>query len=250
MLTLVLVIASWPALASGDNAPAFYLRGKVEHLDHSEPLSDDLRSGAQFQANKLPQARYASKWFMIPGWFAGTFQADQNVITKMEDCVTGRVSHPNQSVVSYGRELHGYQRDKRGDIWHFYVESGASKSEQTGQITYNNIDWYGPIRISKDRVIMRILATSLIVDKVSGVIVDSFRREDLKVYEPSGTGTIKVSYTSKSFDSRGNARDLQQGYAIHHLIASFKEIYADEDNDYRALFRDYLLNNNMKELVP
>lgn len=246
-----------PAFASpgndndkGEESRRFFLQGKIEHADQLEPLATDLRSGAQFKESKLSVGTYASKWFEIPAWFAGTFQVDENVITSMEDCVTGEVSHPNQAVLFSAQELHGFQRDAKGNIWHYYVESGTSKSEQARQITYNCIDWYGPITIRKDRVIMRILGTSLIVDKNTGTIVDSFRREDLKTYQPVSGNVLKVTYTSKSFDSRGHARDLQRGESIHKLIAPFAEIDQHGDTNYRLLFRDYLSANGKKDLLP
>lgn len=242
---ILLVLFCTPA-----SAEPFILQGKVEHSTKVNPLAVGLRTGDQFQESKFKEPRYASSWFMIPAWFAGQFQVDENVITKIEDCRSGKIQRPNQAVSNYGRELHGFQKDAQNQIWHFYVESGTSKSEQLRQITYNNIDWYGPVRIDKKRVIMRIMATSLLVDRTSGVIVDSFRREDIKTYEPYEPGKIKVTYTSKSFDSSGHPRDLQEGVAIHKQIAPFQEINLLDNVDYRIMFRDYLLSNNHKELVP
>ncbi len=228
----------------------FILRGQVQHSERLPALGDSLQSGANFNPNSVPQAKYASSWFKIPLWFAGTYQSQESTIEYVKDYATGKVSRSVKTVASLGQELHGFQQDSHGEICHFYIKSGSRKSEQAGQITFNNIDWYGPEYVGSDKVVMRILATSLIVDKMSGIIVDSFRREDLKTYEPSGLGVMKVTYTSKSFDSRGFPRDLQNGHSVHRLIARFHPCDREGEQDYRQMFKDFLSSEHLPELIP
>ena len=224
---------------TGSN-PSFFLQGRIEHSDKLAPLSENLQAGSRFDSHSLPAAKYGSNWFKIPSWFAGTFQSTQSVIDYVKDYATGRSGRPNKVVGSLAQEMHGFQKDADGDIWHFYVQSGSSRSEQSGQLTINNIDWYGPELVSKDRVVMRVQATSFVVDKSSGVIVDSFRREDIKTYSPGKNGELNVSYTSKSFDSRGRARDLQDGHSVYIMLAKFQPVDKDASYDYKRMFSDFL----------
>lgn len=226
------------------------LKGQVEHAEKLPALSDSLQAGANYQPQSMPQAKFASSWFKIPIWFAGTYESQESTIDEIHDYATGRVSKPSKTVASVGRELHGFQKDRSGDIWHFYLKFGSSKSAQQAQITFNNIDWYGPEFVGNDKVIIRVLASSFVVDRRNGVIVDSFRREDIKSYEPAAQGLIKVSYSSKSFDSHGRPRDLQIGHSIYHRIAPFQELDREGDQDYRQLFKDFLLNEHLSELLP
>ena len=243
-----------PAEATGSsstNGNKFILHGQVQHSDKLPALGQSMQAGSNFNPNSIPQAKYASSWFKIPRWFAGTFESHASTIEYMKDYVSGRASRPHETVSSFGEEMYGYQQDSHGDIWHFYVKSGSSKTEQEGHITVNNIDWYGPELVSEERVVLRILATSLIVDKRSGIIVDSFRREDLKTYEPIGNGVMRVSYTSKSFDSHGLPRDLQNGVSLHRRSAPFQPINGDgRTQDYRQMFKDYLSNEGLSQLSP
>jgi len=228
----------------------FFLQGRVQHADRLPALADDMRAGANYKPDLYSQhASYASSWFKIPSWFAGTFKSDHSTIEYIKDYATGRTSRPEKTVASSAVELHGFQSDVHGAIWHYYVKSGSSRSEQEGHITYNTIDWYGPEFVSEKKVVMRVLATSLLVDKARGVILDSFRREDIKTYEPSADGAIQVSYTSKSFDSRGLPRDLQNGRSLYRRIASFRPINRDENEDYRQKFRDFLHVEKMDDLA-
>lgn len=228
-----------------------FLQGRVQHADRLPALSDDMKAGANYRPGTHAQsAKYASSWFKIPDWFAGTFKSEQSTIDYVKDYASGKSSRPDKTVASSAVELHGFQADIHGDIWHYYVKSGSSSSEQEGQITYNNIDWYGPEFVSNKKVVMRILATSILVDKVRGTVVDSFRREDIKTYEPAANGAIKVSYTSKSFDSRGLPRDLQNGTSIYRRIATFRPIDKDENENYRLKFLDYLQSEKMEDLRP
>lgn len=229
---------------------SFILRGKVEHAQKLPPLKNGLQAGANFDPSALGKAKFESKWLKIPSWFAGTFASDRTTITLMQDYATGRKSTPNKTVSSQASEHFGFQRDADGDIWHFYVESGSSKSSQQNHETFNTIDWYGPEVIAEDRLVMRILATSLIVDRATGTIVDSYRREDIKTYQPMDLRSLKVTYTSKSFDSRGRPRDLQEGYSIYRQVVPFTRINEAEGNDYKAMFRDYLISNKLEHLVP
>jgi hypothetical protein len=236
-----------PALQSKSK---FVLRGQVQHSEKMPALGESMQAGANFSPNAIPQAKYESSWFKIPIWFAGTFQTQQSFVDYVKDYATGKTARPNKAIASSGQEMHGFQQDAHGDIWHFYVQSGSSKSAQAGQTTYNTIDWYGPEYVSGDKVVMRILATSLIVDNNSGIIVDSFRREDLKTYEPIGVGVLKVSYTSKSFDSHGQARDLQNGYSIYRLASRFQPYDREGEQDYKQMFKDFLANEKLHELMP
>ncbi len=222
------------------NGSGIFLRGKVEHSDRLAPLGENLQAGARFDPAAIPAAKYGSSWFEIPDWFAGTFQSDQSVIDFIKDYATGRSVRPNKVVSSFAQELHGYQKDSKGGIWHYYVQSGTSRSEQAGQLTINNIDWYGPELVAKDKVVMRVQATSFVVDKNTGVIVDSFRREDIKTYSPAANGALNVSYTSKSFDSHGQARDLQDGHSVYRLLSSFQAIDKEGNHDYKQMFADFL----------
>lgn len=228
----------------------FVLHGQVQHSERLPALGDNLQAGASFNPNAVPQAKYASSWFKVPRWFAGTFQSKESTIEYVKDYALNKSARPNKTIASIGQEMYGYQQDAHGDIWHYYVKSGSSKSEQAGHITFSNIDWYGPEYVSSDKVVLRILATSLIVDTSSGVIVDSFRREDLKTYEPAPDGSIKVTFTSKSFDSHGLPRDLQNGHSVYHLVSRFQPLDKAGDQDYHQMFKDFLSSENLPELIP
>jgi hypothetical protein len=228
----------------------FVLQGQITHSERLPALGNELQAGANFSPGSIPQARYDSSWFKIPAWFAGTYESRESTVDYIKDYATDQAGRPDKTITSIGQEVHGFQQDAHGDIWHYYVKSGSSKSEQAGQITYNNIDWYGPEYVADDKVVMRVQATSFIVDRRSGIIVDSYRREDLKTYEPAGPGMMKVAYTSKSFDSRGNPRDLQNGHSLHRLVEPFHPCNGDGNVDYRQMFRDFLVSQKMPELIP
>lgn len=240
---------STPTIIQNKNGRMF-LQGKVEHSNTVAPLADNLQAGASFNPQNMRIAKYASNWFKIPAWFAGTFESQGTTILTMREYATGKTSKPNHTVQSHGQELHGYQRDANGGIWHYYVESGSSRSTQAQHETLSTIDWYGPELISNDRIVIRIMATSLVVDRATGTIIDSFRREDIKTYEPFEMRALKVSYTSKSFDSHGRPRDLQTGYSIYRMMQPFRSIDQDGETNYRTMFKDYLNTHNLATLIP
>ena len=230
-----------PKLDTTKPATKYVLQGAVTHAESLPAMDPSLQAGSSFNSGSLHEPKYASNWFKIPNWFAGTFESNASTIDFVRDYASGKTAKPNKTVASSGREVHGFQKDAQGGIWHFYVQAGSSRSEQERQITYNTIDFYGPEFVSSNKVVMRVLATSLIVDRQSGIIVDSFRREDIKTYEPLQNGQVSVLYTSKSFDSHGRPRDLQNGHSVHNLVAPFQPIDHDGKNDYRQMLKDYLV---------
>lgn len=258
-LTLPVLASDWqedgtpssdlPKELSGKSSSAekFFLRGSVQHSEKLSPLSSGLESGAHFDPKLvLSDSKYASKWFQIPDWFAGTFRSSQSTIDFVKDYASGKELKTRKSFASYAEEFHGYQKDSKGRIWHFYTESGTSKSEQPNQLNYNIIDWYGPVLLSSKQVVMRIVSTTLVVDKHTGTIVDSYKREDIKTYEPSGDLAIKVKYSSKSFDSYGRPRDLQEGSSEYAKVQDFQALDRDSAHDYKRLFQDFLAENEAR----
>lgn len=235
-----------PTVSSQSPKKGIYLQGRVEHSDKLAPLGENLQAGAKFDPAAMPQAKYGSSWFKIPAWFAGTFQSSQTVIDFVKDYATGHSGRPEKVISSVAQELHGFQKDSQGAIWHFYVKSGSSRSEQAGHLTINNIDWYGPEIVTNDQVVMRVQATSFIVDKNSGVIVDSFRREDIKTYKPGQNAALIVSYTSKSFDSHGQPRDLQDGHSVYKRICQFQPIDSEGKLNYKEIFSDFMNSSQSK----
>ena len=234
----------------GSKPGGILLKGQVEHTERLEPTVPTLSPGTDFREGSLPAVRQASEWYRIPEWFAGTFEVEDSTVVKSYDYRSGQTTFLNQRIPSQGQETRGFQRDALGKIWQYSTTSGTSKSEQAAHITYNIIHWYGPEEIHEGRVVMRVLATSVVVNKQSAKIVAVYRREDIKTYVPLKPGVLSVSYTSKSFTADGSPQDLQTGFAVHKLISRFKTIDRVGDTDLAALFRDYLVASKMGDLVP
>lgn len=235
---------------SAPSGSKVFLKGSLEHAEQLPALSNSQQSGAHFSEKSVGNRTPTSVWFAIPDWFAGTFAIEESTILSIHDYATGKDLKANKTVRAAGQEFRGYQADRKGSIWQYSISSGNSSSDQDTVRIHNIIDWFGPVFIDKNLVVMRILATSMVVDKNSGTIVDSYRREDLKRYSPLGNGKLKVQYTSKSFDSRGFARDLQSGVAVHQRIAAFRPIDELDGVDYRKLFIHFLESTGRRDLVP
>gem|GEM_PF-2141824 len=250
-LSLALVCAgSSPAQTSAPSGSKFKLQGHIEHSERLPPTAEDLRPGADFRPESMPTVRETSEWYRIPDWFAGTFQVEQSVVLKSYDYLTGQTVFLNKKLGTQGEETHGYQTDARGEIWHLSTTSGTTGSEDRSRYTYNIVHWYGPEEINDSRIVMRILATSVLVSKRTAKIEAVIRREDIKTYVPLKPGVVSVSYTSKSFTPEGIPRDLQTGFSVHKQVSLFTPINQLGDEDLAELFRQFLISNNLGYLVP
>jgi len=253
-----LATTSPPAKQPGQSAkPAqapqptkFMLKGQVEHSDRLPPTAEELRPGADFRASSIPTVRETSEWYRIPAWFAGNFAVEQSVVSKSYTFLTGQTTFLNKRLKTQAEESHGFQKDAHGDIWHLSTTSGTSSSQDQSRYIYNIVQWYGPEEINEGRVVMRILATTVVVNKQTRKVEDVIRREDIKSYVPLNPGTVSVSYTSKSFSPEGIPLDLQTGFSVHKRIAPFKAIDQMGETDVRELFRQFLISNNLANLVP
>lgn len=232
------------------SSSAVTLKGQVQHTDKLAPTNEELRPGSDFRPASLPSIRETSEWYRVPKWFAGTFKIDESVVVKSYEYISGKTTFLNQKLNPSGQETRGYQRDARSDIWHLSTTSGTSRSEDAAHILYNIVHWYGPEEIGEERVVMRILATTVVVGRKSGKIEGLFRREDIKTYVPLKPGVVSVSYTSKSFNPEGIPLDLQTGFSVHKQIAEFQPVKQLGETDVSELFRQFLEANGLSQLVP
>ncbi len=229
---------------------AVTLKGQVQHTDKLAPTNEELRPGLDFRPSSLPSIRETSEWYRVPNWFAGTFKIEESVVVKSYEYISGKTTFLNQKLNPSGQEARGYQRDARSDIWHLSTTSGTSRSEDAAHYLYNIVHWYGPEEIGEERVVMRILATTVVVGRKSGKIEGLFRREDIKTYVPLKPGIVSVSYTSKSFNPEGIPLDLQTGFSVHKRIAEFQPVNQLGETDVAELFRQFLETNGLLQLVP
>lgn len=239
--------------ASGDNAATAkktLLRGAIEHSVTLPEADPTLLPGAEFREDSLKLPPTTSKWFQIPAWFAGRFRVESSTISKVYNYLSGSRQFLNQKVKAQGEEVRGHQTDARGGIWMLHTTSGTSKSDHGDHITYNMIHTFHPEEVNSGRVVMRIIATSLLVDKKAGRVVDSYRREDIKTYVPLGGGKVSVSYTSKGFNMDGTPQNLQEGFSVHRQVEPYRPIDRIGQADIGQLFADFLRANNLKDLVP
>ncbi len=236
--------------ATAQKSSGLTLKGQVQHTDKLEPTNEELRPGLDFRPASLPSLRETSEWYRVPKWFAGTFKVDESVVVKSYEYLTGKTTFLNQKLSPSGQETRGYQVDAHFDIWHLSTTSGTSRSEDALRVMYNIVHWYGPEEIGEGRVVMRILATTIVVGKKTGKIEGVFRREDIKTYVPLKPGVVSVSYTSKSFNTKGIPLDLQTGFSVHKQIAKFQPVKQLGETDLCELFRQFLESNGLSQLVP
>jgi hypothetical protein len=113
---------------------------------------------------------------------------------------------------------------------------------------------YDPVSVSKDQVIVHVIATNISVDKRTKKIVDVGQADQLQYYAPNPRGGLDCKVSGVRFDQDGNrlAQAPSLTFSTSSQIGAFEPVDKDpEDNtDYYKSFCQYLAEHGMREAIP
>lgn len=236
------------------------LEGKIEHAGSLPPVSG-FKAGAKFDASKLPAPGEQSLiWWRVPHWLVGTWKnAGKIKRIAFKDLTNPEAKEEFNSVdVNYpDSEVIGYQKDRLGSIWTCVPLPYVGRSEQKRQLNISIVHSAHALEVSEKEVVIRFLATTLVVDKAKKRIVSVIQRESLQTYRPIDPGRVLVQASMQFYDAEGNARYETKVLGQTHLEESFHEtpylhVPAKQPTliDLRMSFDKFLKDRNMDELRP
>ncbi len=239
----------------------FVLEGKIEHSDSLPPVSSQFKTGSKFDAGKLPSTGSQSAfWWQVPAWLSGTWRnAGKVKRLSLKDYQHAEASSGFSTVdVKYpDSEVIGYQEDSRGGIWTCVPTPYVGRTEQAEHINISIIHAASPVSITEQEVVLKFLATTLIVDKSTGRIANVTQREALQTYKPIDANHVFIQASMKFFDEEGAARYESKVISQCKLQEAYKETpYLPVPNstptliDLRKSFDLYLHLKNLDALIP
>ncbi|MBX9941372.1 MAG: hypothetical protein K2Y32_19070 [Candidatus Obscuribacterales bacterium] len=222
---------------------------------HSQslPAVTKLRAGVTFTNAEMEllekKSPMANLWFRIPNSLAGRWSYYQGETTSFFDLKSGSRQF-RQGVVPSSVILDwGYQRDEHGDIWQFDDSPNTVSTRNGENVTVYTRQSLEPLEQTDDRLICRSHFIYSTVELSESKILKTFQSENIVSYECKGDDLVRTT-SSKIFDEDGCAIAVTTAYSRARKIYPFVPVNKKGELNLRRQFRQFLIDNGLKELVP
>ncbi len=173
-------------------APVFLKGGAIIHAEALAPVAPQLQAGAVFTAQSIPKLQPNNDWYWIPAWFAGQKHLDSETILQDYNFRTGQTINPNRTIMNRQDLSIGFQQDRNGQIWEFkrapYTTTIEGAKSSTTMVVRNR----DPLKVDQNTVVLRLVETSVVVDKRSRRILKTMQEEQINTYVPAGPGIMNL----------------------------------------------------------
>jgi hypothetical protein len=228
-------------------------KSQPPHSDTAKSVPHYLRAGVVFNEkayNLDGNGSGGNDWYKIPAWLAGTFKSTEVTVTSFIDLKSGRkiglqAPKRNESMAAWG-----VQKDKQGDIWQ-YVDLPNQNSAKTDEgIRYSVMVEQEPVESSDSYFTVRRWQRSTIVNASTQRVERTYQTESLVTFTPLGANQFRREESVKQFDENGEPVSLQLDWSIWRRTAEFHNIFVLQHKNMVALFREYLSNHHLSQLIP
>lgn len=241
-------------------ADPFILEGKIEHSGSLPPVAPQWKPGTVFDPRLLPATGTGSlTWWKVPDWLVGTWRTEGKVKRLSLKDAEGSLQQGFGAIdINYpDLEIIGYQKDRSESIWTCVPVPYVGRTIQSNFVNLSIIHNVKAELVSENEVVIRFLATTLMVDRNSNKIRTVTQRESLQTYRPIEKGKVLVQASMKFYDDNGNARYESNVLSQAKRKGGFREtpylpVPGSQPTliDLRASFDKFLKQNHMDDLIP
>lgn len=226
------------------------LTGGIEHSERLQPVAQQLLPGSVFTNQSIPQIDPTNDWYWIPPWYAGQKHSDYERVLQDVDFRSGQEIEPNSLVTNRQDLFIGFQADKNGQIWEYKRAPYTATVEADGYFQTMYVQVRDPILVNQDKVVIRLVQTSIMVDKATRRIIKTEQQEQFNTYVPVSQGVVNVRTSIKSFGADGAPLVQEESAKVVIDKAPFQPVDFYQGKDMRALFRDFMLARGYGSLLP
>ena len=227
------------------------LQGSAEiHADALPPVDSRLQTGAIFDEQSLPKLQLNNDWYWIPSWYAGEKHLETQTIMEDYDFRTGETVNASRTILNRQDLAIGFQMDNEGNIWEYRRAPYTATTDGGGNFTKTFVRIRDPIEVNQNRVVVRLVETSVLVDKQTNRIKRSLQEEQLNTYTPAGQGAMYMQTSIKGFGEDGRPQMQQKSVRNATQVAPFRPINTYNGMDMRWMFRDFMLAHGNAHLLP
>lgn len=241
----VITIPGAPASETRKALPTLTL--EVPKLDTPPPVPKFLTAGTTFDQTLYPTE--GNVWYRIPKFLAGHWQCTEKTIESSINLTTGRENDRPRLEPFSSQINQGFQADATGQIWHFDLAPFLGHSLQAdGQTHYSFVQKIEPLQYAEDRFVRRLI---LIKAEVNGsnVVKTSKQFEVIQALTPFGINQLREDSVSRNIGESAPGWRVTST-VIYSLVRPYVPINENKGRDMREMFREYLENNGLSQLVP
>lgn len=249
-LTMICCLQSLVHAQQQQSAPVFLQGFAEEHAEKLAPVDPQLQAGSVFNEQSIPQVQPNNEWYWIPSWYAGQKHVDTQTILQDYNFQTGQTTQPNRTVTNRQDLAIGFQADRNGQVWEFKRAPYNATVESDKLFTTMLVSKRDPLKVTQDCVVLRLLQTSVNVDKRSRRILKTLQEEQINTYTPGPNGVMNMQMSLKVFGSDGLPQMQEQSVRTVYQTAPFQPIDNYQGRDMRMLFRSYLLTHGLSSYCP
>jgi hypothetical protein len=213
-------------------------------------VSQDLRPGRRFSLSLEDSRQPANVWIRIPHWMSGTWRLNRETAVLRRDFKKNLTDTKPYSYNARHDFQYGMQQDRSGDVWHFIGTPYHSKTSMSQFDEYHLVKSKIFNRCDEEAVTFTTLMT-VVRTEYGHQIKESFQSESITSYSPdSEPGVVKLFGSTKSFDASGAALKQTDNIARIKQLKPFSEVRTYHGQDMRTLFRQFLVERGLTNLLP
>jgi hypothetical protein len=239
-----------PPPVQQQQSPPLTLHGGLEHSERLAPVEPHLQAGSIFNEQALQSLQPNNEWYWIPSWYAGRKHGESETILRDHNFQTGQTVMQNRQVMNRQDLDIGFQPDRNGQVWEFKRAPYTTTVESNTYFTTMMVRSRDPVTVNQNVVVIRMVQTSVNVDKRSRRILKTMQQEQINTYYPSAQGVMTMQTSIRSFGADGLPLVEESGTRLVYDRAPFTPIDSYDGRDMRLLFRDYMLSHGMSNYLP
>lgn len=232
-----------------NQAQAYTIEGKIEHVESLPALDQSERKGAQYDLTATEEVHPNNNWVQIPSWMAGTWSVREETAVLRQDIRTGNIDRVPYRFKARQEFMYGSQKDRQGNIWHFIGAPYTSKTSLSDYDEIHEVKEKEFLSSANHLVIIRSVVGVIRVSS-SGRVKESFQQESITNYGPDEDGYMKLTSSTKTFSDTGKPLHLQENEARIKRVKAFVERDSYDNKDLRNLFKHYLTTHGLSNLLP
>lgn len=242
-----------------------FLVGRIEHSEKLSPLEASLRAGAELDIAKLKALTPNNFWYKVPAWWCGNWHKEtttsfyfrrlkksrwETYLASLGRREGSNASWAQNTFLSRSDSTHGFQRDRKGDIWEYAYNAYLTLTEHEDCYTVGLVRHREALQVEDSKVVMRYLGTVLAISKDSRVIGAAQQIECISTYTPAGGNLLRGEYSTKEFDEDGQPESETKGLTIYIRTSPFQPCNELHGANLFVLFREFLESRGLNGLIP
>jgi hypothetical protein len=251
MMTIGIFVS--PSVHALDNAPASNIRkpldGQIEHDEKVPGLAAEYQVGNRIDPTQLTALTPDNLWFPIPSWLAGKWHSENMTVTNVTNCLTGQSVKVHLERKEVADVVHGFQKDKSGQVWEFLQIPRVQKVSVDNGQCYLTCSREDVLRTDSTAVLLKILNSQITVDKKNKVLATE-QVQQISNYLPLENGIVRMEASLKNFDADGDPQQIQKAEKVIQRISPYEAIDSKDGLDLKQLFVEFLKKNGKEDLVP